>query len=264
LALAAAFAFGLAAARALGWLLPSSAASPPYAAIVASIVIDLVGLAALLIWLPAAAGRGKVSAGTAAWLGGALVCAAALAGLGLAGAQGESWRTFLVLWGLMAAQCAVLAALYGWLKVLCRFELRWAGQITWLLLSLAVTALFWSREPLERLGRGAEDGSATAAWLAAGIVAASPPLAVASVWHQESTAARHGGASFDIVRAPLTYQVWIGSYRAVPYPQILPAMRKDSPHWGLVLGMLLPGLLLLALNDVAVFFMRRTPSSGRR
>jgi hypothetical protein len=253
LLLVVAFVFGLGLAYALAWLLPSTAASPPYAAIAASVVIDLAGLAGLLIWLPVTAGKGKAWPGTGAWLRSVLACGAALAGLSVAGVHQEPLRTFVVLWGLMAAQCAVLASVYGWLAILFRFEPRLPAQITCVLLALAVTALFWSREPIELLGRSAEGGSSSAAWLAAGVLEASPPLAVASVWHQESGAARLGTASFDIVRAPLTYQVWIGSYRAVPYPQILPASQNQGKgfRFGLLLPLLFVGMLLLVLSDVA-------------
>ena len=264
--LVVAFTLGLGLAYALGWLLPSAAAvplsadsAPPYAAIAASVVIDLAVLAGLLIWLPVTAWKGAAWPGTGAWLGSVLACGAALAGLSVAGVHMEPMRTFVVLWGLMAAQCAVLAALHGWLAFLFRFEPRLPAQTTCVLLALAVTALFWSREPIELLGRGAEGGSSTAAWLAAGVVAASPPLAVASVWHQESGAARTGAASFDIVRAPLTYQVWIGSYRAVPYPQILPVSQGQERgfRFGLLLPLLFTGVLLLVLSDVAAQRWRR-------
>jgi hypothetical protein len=152
----------------------------------------------------------------------------------------------------MAAQSAVVAGIYGWLALLVRFEPRLPGLVTCLGLSLAVSALFWTRGPIELLGHGAENGSSSAAWLAAGVVAASPPLAVASVWHEESDAARKGAESYDFVRAPLTYQVWIGSYRAVPYPQILPSApdRQNGFRLGLLLPMLLAGLLLLLASDV--------------
>jgi hypothetical protein len=217
------------------------------------VVIDLAGLGGLLYWLQVAAVKRESWTGTVAWLGSVLACGAALMGLSVAGVHKESWRTFLVLWGLLAGQCAMLAGLYGWLAFLFRFEPRLPGQLVCVVLSLAVTALFWSREPIELLGRGTASGSSSAAWLAASVVAASPPLAVASVWHQESDAARKGAASFDIVRAPLSYQVWIGSYRPVPYPQILPGSQDQGKgfRFGLLLWMLFVGVLLLALSDVA-------------
>jgi len=232
-------------------MLPAPAAAPPYAAIAASVAIDLAGLAALLVWLPVAGAKGEAWPGMAAWLGSALACGAALAGLGVSGVHKESLRTFLVLWGLMAGQGAVLAAAYRWLAVLFRFEPRLVPQIACVLLSLAVTALFWSREPLQLLGRGSAGGSSSAAGLAEAVVALSPPLAVASVWHQESDAACTGAARFDIVHATLTYQVWLGSYRAVPYPQISPSAREGVLCFGLLAGMLFWGVLLLALSDVA-------------
>jgi hypothetical protein len=258
LALAGAFAFGLILARALGWLLPlpSPAASPPYAAIAASVVIDLAGLAVLLVWLPAAGSRREAWAGMAGWLGSALACGAALAGLSVSGVCKESLRTFLVLWGLMAGQGAVLAAIYGWLAVLFRSEPRLAAQAACLILSLAATALFWSREPIQLAGRSAAGGSLSGAGLAEAVLALSPPLAVASVWHQESDAARTGAARFDIVRGHLTYRVWIGEYRAVPYPQILASAGPGWARFGLVPVMLISGVLLLVLGDVAASFRR--------
>lgn len=281
LVLAVAFACGWSLGRALNGLLPSAASAPPYAAIAASVVLDLACLALLLIWLPRAAEKGSAWTNTAAWLGSTLAGLAALAGLSLSGG-GEPLRTFAVLGGLLAAQGAVLAAVYGWLAVLFRFEPRLAPLVAGVVLSLAATALFWSREPIQLLGHEAEDGASSAAWLAEAVVAGSPPLAVASVWHQESAAARGGAgagggagaARFDIIRAPLTYEVWLGSYRAVPYPQILPGsgggsggggeggggVGSEGFRFGLVAGLLLPGLLLLLLSDIAAFFSRRTPA----
>ena len=248
------FAFGIALPYGLRLVLPAGPAAP-YTAIAASFIIDLAGLAVLLCWLPLAAASRQPWAGAAAWLGGVLVCGAAWLGLASAGTHQESARTFFVLWGLFAGQGALVAAAYGVLALLCGRARPLAAQLTLVGLSLAATALFWSREPIQLLSRGAADQEASAAALLTGaVMKLNPPMAVASVWHQQSDAARMpgpaSGSRFDLIRAPMTYEVWIGSYQAVPYPHVLPAAQEDGFRFGLIATMLLWGLPLLCLTEV--------------
>ncbi|MCY3023954.1 MAG: hypothetical protein NTW87_33665, partial [Planctomycetota bacterium] len=212
-------------------------------------------LAVLLSWLSLARRQGQPWQHVCAWLGTVLVCGAAFAGLGVAGTHGESPRTFVVLWALFAAQAAVLAAVHALLSLFLYFAPQLAEQVTLLMLGFAVTALFWSREPIQMLAHAAPPGQASSASrLAEGVLKLSPPLAVASVWHQESDAARWAGgrsrARFDLIRAPLTYELWIGSYQPLPYPAILPSRASGAFVPGIVLAMLLWGLPLLVFGDI--------------
>lgn len=255
--LGAAFACGLALACALGFLLPAAAATPlPCTAIAASFVVDLAGLGLLLMRLRAAASGGSAWPNLVAWLETLFACAAAFAGVAVAGTHGESARTFLVLWALFAAQTAVLAALHGVCLLMAGRASHWPAQLCLLCAGCAATALFWSREPIQRLG---QTHARPAAALTAGVMAFSPPMAVATAWYRESDAARLAeqkpGSRFDLIRGPASYELWVGSYRAVPYPAVLPQRAAGSGlEWGLLAGLLAGALpVLLAADALAVF-----------
>src|SRR5947209_7674306 len=71
----------------------------------------------------------------------------------------ESARTFVALWALGAAQAALLAATHAALGLL--FS-RWPGsarQVCLLLLSVAVTALFWSKALIQMANSEAGAGA---------------------------------------------------------------------------------------------------------
>jgi hypothetical protein len=255
---------GLAAGLILPYLLkiffPQSVTLVPHTALTASFFIDLAGLALLLSWLPSNERHDAAWLRTAALLGSCLVCGFALLGLSLAGTHQESVTTFAMLWALFAAQAAVVAALHAMLWVIFYDARQLAAQATWLILAAAVSALFWSREPIQMLSRSGVKDSALATRAADGVMKLSPPLAVAATWYQASDAARGRGSSdnrFDLIRAHLTYEVWIGSYQALPYPEVTPSSLPDpqgerptSFNPGLILAMLAWGLPLLLLMDV--------------
>jgi hypothetical protein len=262
----------IAGAALVGWLLPQTlktflpAGLPfPYTAIAASLLVNLALLAALLTLLSRAT-RDEPWAHLAAWLGSLVLAAAAFAGLALAKTHGESAHTFFVLWLLFAAQAAIVAALCGLLRVMTGAP-RFSLQATALFLGIAMTGLFWSREPITQLAReGQRSDSVAADRLASGVLKLSPPFAMASAWNQECDAASDAkrGNRFDLIRAPLTYDVWIGSYQAMPYPEILPSRNADDSGEygarefkpGLVLALLLWGLPLIVFADVLRFSAR--------
>jgi hypothetical protein len=80
----------------------------------------------------------------------------------------------------------------------------------------------------------------------------SPPAALSAAWHQES-ATQHGSredARFDLIRSPLTYDIWVGSYQAVPYPKIIPESQPPEPFQpGLLLALLIWSLPLLVFAE---------------
>jgi hypothetical protein len=165
---------------------------------------------------------------------------------------------------LFAAQAAVVAALHAMLWVIFYDARQIAAQATWLMLTVAATALFWSREPIQMLTRSGAKDTAIATRAADGVMKLSPPLAVVATWYQASDAARQRGSSdnrFDLIRAQLSYEVWIGSYQALPYPEVTPASvpdpqgeRPPSLNPGLILAMLAWGLPLLLLMDVLLWW----------
>lgn len=231
----------------------------PYTAIAASLVIDLAGLAVLLALL-ARGTPGDLWTHLGAWLGASAIAAASLAGLACARTHGESAHIFVVLWLVFTAQAATVAAVCGVLRVLSGAP-SVSLQLTALLLGIVVTALFWSREPITQFARaGQRQDNSAADRLASGVLKLSPPLALASAWNQECNVARspEGGSRFDLIRAPLTYEVWIGSYQAMPYPDILPSRQAADPgdygarpfKPGIVLALLLWGVPLLVFADV--------------
>ena len=252
-----------------GWLLPyalktflPSGIPFPYTAIAASLFINLLCLAALLTLL-ARATKDEPWSLLAAWLGSVVIAGAAMAGLALAHTHDESTHTFIVLWLLFAAQAALVTAVCGLLRVLTGSR-RFSVQATALVVGVLVTALFWSREPITQLAQRRE--SVASDRLAIGVLKLCPSFAMASAWNQECDAATDAkrGNRFDLIRAPLTYDVWIGSYQAMPYPEILPSRQADDPGEfgtrefkpGLVLALLLWGLPLLVFADLLCFSAR--------
>ena len=263
---AAGFAAGLILPYLLKTFFPQPVALVPHTVLAASYFIDLAGLALLLSWLPSNERHDAPWLRTAAFIGSLLVGACAFLGMSIAGMHQESLQTFLTLWTLFAAQAAVVAALHSLLWLIFYDARQIAAQLTWLVLACAATALFWSREPVQMLTRSGEKDSALATRSADGVMKLSPPLAVAATWYQQSDAARERGRSdsrFDLVRAHLTYEVWIGSYQALPYPEITPSWKPDpqgelpqSFTPGLILAMLAWGLPLLILADVLLWWRR--------
>jgi len=262
----------LAVAASFGWLLPYAlrtflpAGNPfPFTAIAASLLIDLAGMAVLLTLLSRATNDEPWSL-LSAWIGSVALVAAAMAGLALAHTHSESAHTFVVLWLLFAAQAALATGICGLLRVLTGAP-RFSVQATALVVGVLVTALFWSREPITQLARDAQRRESVASdRLAVGVLKLCPPFAMASAWNQECDAATEArrGNRFDLIRAPLTYDVWIGSYQAMPYPEIMPSRQADDPSEfgtrefkpGLILALLLWGLPLLVFADLLRFFAR--------
>jgi hypothetical protein len=266
----AGFASGIILPNLLKSFFPQSATLVPHTALAASFFIDLAGLALLLSWLPSNERHDAAWLRTAALLGSCFVCGFAFLGLHLSGTHQESLKTFAVLWALFVAQAAVVAALHAMLWVIFYDARQIAAQATWLVLAAAASALFWSREPIQKFTRSGAKDSALATRSADGVMKLSPPLAVAATWYQASDAARQRGSSdnrFDLIRAHLTYEVWIGSYQALPYPEVTPSSLPDpqgerppSFNPGLILAMFAWGLPLLLLMDVLLWWREHSSS----
>lgn len=218
-------------------LIPMRPSSPPLAAIAVTTFLLLLHQAATLSFL------GAGTTASIAWLKSVLLCAVALAGvlvLGLA-----SPRMLLIVWALCACYAGLLCAAWALLSLLTQRRTV-ALQCVLLLAVLANSALFWSRGPITAYSRSESLG----AMLPDAVMKLSPPLALSGAFHQEAeTQSSREGARFDIIRAPLTYDVWIGSYQAVPYPEVLPQKatlaQRFQPGMILSLGLwFLPVLLL--------------------
>jgi len=227
--IAFAFACSFAIPLLLKSLLPPSEAGFPYIAIAASFILNLAGLALALAWLPddKSFSTGKHMPHFRAWVQNVLVITIACAGLWAVPVHGESARVFATLALLTASQAGLLFALHAALSVVCGINNRAPKMLCALALCVVSTALFWSREPIERLPRTGSNGSLYSGYLADGVMKLGPPMTVAAAWYQESDGARAPRSTssrrFDLVHSPLTYAVWIGSYQAVANPDILPS-----------------------------------------
>src|SRR5262249_11762089 len=139
----------------------------------------------------------------------------------------ESPRTFIAMWALFAGQSAIVAAAYALLTTLFFPAVRPARQVVLLSLGLMATALFWSRGLIENVAQTSCDNpAALAGSMADTVVKLSPPVTIAETWHQECDASRRplrgNETRFDIVHGPLTYNVWLGSFQMVAYPDLYP------------------------------------------
>jgi len=259
LALAAAFAAGLALSWSLQALLEPEAArsGPAPAAIGASFVLNLVTLALALMLLPASGGKGFLL--LRAWLRVTAVSLAAFAGLACAPGAAVSSKTVLGLAALTSIQAAALLGTAGWLACLTEPFRGAARLLALIVLALAATGTLWSRPLLEDLyvaeqnlphgKRGSADDVAQA------LLALGPSTAVAALWNE--------ARALDLLRGRLTYEVWLGNHHIIPYPRLWPGREPDpasplatvfKPGLALVLGMW--GLALLLLADVLPFAVR--------
>ena len=268
-----ALATGFGLALGLSAILPPSEPGYPYIAIAASFMLNLAGLGLALVFLPAPDNDSKrfILAHGSAWVQASAAIFCAFAGLWAAPTQHESLRVFVALALLTSAQAAVLCAVHAGLSVVFGTRSRAPNTCCVILLGVLVSALFWSREPIERLARNGGNGSQQSAQLVDGIMKLSPPMAVGSAWYQESDSARNAQTSsarrFDLVHGPLTYAVWIGSYQTAACPDILPTLgsgdfysRTDFKA-GLVLLLLLWAMPIILLCDVLLWW--RSSRAGK-
>lgn len=228
----------------------------PIPVFVASFVIDMFGLGALLVLLPLAEDASNEWRITSAWLSSILLAASTYAGVGIVW-RNESVYTYFVLLMLFAAQAAALCAVYGLLLTLLRPARYLAKQTLGMLLGLLVTALLWSQGPIQAATvTTASSTKNLAAILAEGTLALSPPAAVGSAWYRESDAARDENKRFDLIRCPVTYDLWIGSAGiTVAYPDVMPGKSASKGiTYGLIVTMLIWGLPLMLLSDFFILF----------
>lgn len=233
-------------------ILPPNPAMP-IPPIASSYVIHFAALALLLCMLPVE--RQSQTLLTPIWLAVSLLAAVAFGGFAICAGNAEPLGLSITLWALSAGMLAVFTALHGMLAKLTHPKI--ARQALLLVLGLLMTTLFWTREPIQTLTRAAAvAGPSTASMiLADSVMKLAPTVTLAGVWHQESGAAQSGreGNRFDLVRAPLSYEVWIGSYQILPYPRFWPGRDGglEAPfNPGLILALLAWSIPLLILTDV--------------
>ncbi len=255
-------------------ILPPSEPSYPYIAIAASFALNLASLALALAFLPDESDptQRPIFRNSRAWLRTIVCIAFAFGGLWAAPFQKESPRIFLALALLTSVQAGALFAVHAGLTVFLGTNNRAPKTICALLLSVLVSALFWSREPIERLTKIGGKGSQQSAQFVDIVMKFSPPMSVASAWYLECDGARATGIAsprrFDLVHGPLTYAVWIGSYQSVASPDILPSggtgdfYSHDEFKPGIVLIFLLWALPILAFCDLLLWRKRVATASS--
>lgn len=190
----------------------------------------------------------------------AALALAGCVGLRLSDATVLGWSTALALGLLTAAQCAAIAGCGALLDILFGARAAAGRALLALLVALAATGLFWTKHVLEvayerdpGLGR-----MATQATLSFG-----PSTGLAAVWNESEV-------RFDLVRRPLTYDLWLGNDLSWNYPMVgperqLPAGSVDVPkvlNPGLALGLAAWGLCLTVLADLLGIAARAARSPG--
>lgn len=230
-------------------LIPSRPSSPRLAGIAATtfIILAIQGLA--LLNFGKAASSARAYSCFSAWLKTVLLAGGALSGVFLTGILSDSPRIALITWAYCAGFTGLMGAFYGLLS-LTTGRRGLALQVVLVVAVLANSALFWSRGPITAFS------SLEGHWtqqLPDATMKLSPPLALAGAWHQEGgNESTREGSRFDIIRAPLAYDVWIGSYQTVPYPEVMPrSSTAGTPfHPGLLLALLIWSLPLLIFTEV--------------
>lgn len=247
--LAASMLAGVALALAMKELIPARPSSPHLAGIAATTVILLLLQALSFANFGTAARNPRPFAGFAGWLKTVLVAATALLGIYVTGVASDSPRITLIVWAYSAGFIGLIGTVWA-LLALTTGQRILALQVVLVLTILANTAVFWSRGPITAFS------SLEGHWsqqLPEATMKLSPPLALAGAWHQEGgRESSREGSRFDIIRAPLTYDVWIGSYQTVPYPEVLPRGSTTGAPFnpGLLLALLVWSLPLLLLTEV--------------
>jgi len=258
-ALAATLALGAALSLAIKELLPSRPGIPPVAAIAATSLLLLAAQTLVLVNFGLVARNTRPFAVFLAWLKTVLLTGAALIGIYLSGVGSDSPRMPWIAWGYCAGFTGLLATFWALLSLAIGRRVL-ALQIVLVFAVLANSALFWTRSPITAFS---SNESTWSAQLPDATLKLSPPLALAGAWHQEGGAdGAREGSRFDIIRAPLSYDVWIGSYHTPPYPAVLPRSgdheRPFNP--GLLLALLIWTIPLLMLTEVLNAKMNRTRS----
>jgi hypothetical protein len=228
------FSISAASAYALAWAC-GLVLTVPAALVAASFIVNLALLCIALALLPDGSDKRRWmhirGIGRSAWLS-----VGAYLGLWLYGVWAEGPRVFVALAAITIAQTSALAAVNAIVET-GGGSGRLARTSCGVLLALSAAAFLWTRPPI--LNAGSPEASSR--WTSA-VMWTSPPAGVAAAWYSESDAALDPQTSarrFDLVRAPMNYMVWIGSYEAVAYPEILPR--------GLARGGLAAWLLCFAL-----------------
>jgi hypothetical protein len=257
-------------------LLPAAAMH----AIFAAFFLTLVGVGGVFFFLPhpqkssSPASEIRTPLCWPAWGGlRAWICHLTLAGVLWSGwrlAPGvvESWRTAALFWALTAAYAALSLGVAGIFErffpsrpQLGRACLTTAGLIV-------LGGFFWCRPFLEwesaRILRAKTAAVETqkndekktikrnGEWIAERLLRLNPIFGAAAILRMESDAARFNDAGFDLVHSRMTYGLWLGSDRPLPYPRLLPGHDDAAAReLGLLLTLFAWGLALILLTDAA-------------
>lgn len=186
----------------------------------------------------------------------AALALAGCVGLRLSDAAVLGWSTAFALGLLTAAQCAAIAGGGALLDILFGARAAAGRVLLALLVALAATGLFWTKHVLEAAyerdpGLGRMAAQAT--------LSLGPSTGLAAVWNESEV-------RFDLVRRPLTYDLWLGNDLSWNYPMVeperqMPAGSLDAPkvlNPGLTLGLAAWGLCLAMLADLLAFAARAT------
>lgn len=180
-----------------------------------------------------------------------LVGMAATGHLGIWLAPGSGLR-FSMLLALTAIACAYAAALCGAHAVLCAIRGRpsygvRAGLVV--ILTLTLTAVIWTKAPLQALQRSGERGAAAYDVGTQMVASLSPVMGWSAYWNGSDT-------GFNLTKTTHTYQLWLGP-SFISFPALWPGRSgltaEDLGPWqlGLVVGLLTWGLALCFAGDLA-------------
>jgi hypothetical protein len=140
------------------------------------------------------------------------------------------------------------SALASWIFF---FAPRVSRAVVALKLALLITALLWSRPYLLTLYKKSPAWAVPATQT---LVEFSPVTAASSAWNLKES-------SIDLFKAPITYDLWIGSYQPVMYAKVWPG-RADEPADAVVLLEQDAGLLERAGWSAFTLFRRAVTGLG--
>jgi hypothetical protein len=185
---------------------------------------------------------------------------AAFLGAWLAPGSGLGFVAVLVLSAITCAYAALLCGVHALLCVLFGGPSRWLRAVLAIVLALAITALLWTRTPLNALQRqravAAYDVSTQA------VAVLSPTMGISAFWNTEP-------AEFNLTKTTHTYQLWLGP-SFISFPRLWPgrsgltAEDRGPIGPGLILGLMFWGVVLVFAGDlVGAMRERRDPCGAQ-
>jgi len=236
----------------------TGAASP--AAVASSYVLTLSLLCVCFALLP----RNGSRPGTAywghlcAWFQTVDLALAAFLGVWLAPGSGLGIVTAVVLSLIVCAYAAALCGAHALLCVIRGGPSEWCRAGLAVVLALAITALLWTRAPLQALQRTRAVAAYDSGTQAVAVL--SPTMGLSAYWNGDP-------ARFNLTKTTHTYQLWLGP-SFISFPRLWPGRsgltEEDRGLFGpgLVLGLMIWGVLLALTGDL-VSAMRSCSTSER-